>query len=80
MNEATAWALPALLCNWLVQYARPVLLESAKRAKIALSIVGDAKYVTLLYVRFCRSQWRFTMTFERWLKRRQRIRNKQRGR
>ena len=42
----------------------------------AMRIVGDAEYVTRLYERFCGSRWRFQMTFEKWLKRRQRLKDR----
>jgi hypothetical protein len=50
--------------------------EHAKRAKEALLLVGNVAYVTLLYNRFSASRWQFQMTFEQWLRRRQRLRDK----
>jgi hypothetical protein len=41
-----------------------------------MSIVRDAGYVTLLYDKYCTSRWRFQMTFEKWLKRRQRLKDR----
>lgn len=48
--------------------------ERARRTAIARRIVGDAKFITRLYRRFCASKWHPHMTFEHWLKRRQRMR------
>ena len=69
--QANAWA------QYLTSLAPG---ERAWRATLALRMVGHAAYVTRLYQRYCQSQWRFQMTFEQWLKRRQRLRDKDRGR
>jgi hypothetical protein len=69
--QANAWA------QYLISLAPE---ERARRATLVLRMVGNAAYVTRLYQRYCQSQWRFQMTFEQWLKRRQRLRDKDRGR
>ena len=66
--------------KWAAYLAGLPERERDKCTKAALRIVGDAKYVTLLYTRFCRHSLRFQMTFERWLQRRQRNRDRIRNR
>jgi hypothetical protein len=61
---------------WAAYLATFPLEQRDKREAVALRIVGDRIYVTKLYERFVRSQWRYRMTFEHWLKRRQRLKDK----
>jgi hypothetical protein len=57
---------------WAGYLASLPAAERAQRQSTAMRIVGDAAYVTKLYDRYCKSRWRFQMSFEHWLKRRQR--------
>jgi hypothetical protein len=65
--QATPWA--AYLA------ALPESERDHRRAK-ALRIVGDAVYTTTLFDKYRASRWRFQMTFEKWLKRRQRLKDR----
>lgn len=65
--QATAWA---------AYLASLVPFEREKRQSQAMRIVGDAAYTARLYDRYCASRWRTLMTFERWLKRRQRLKDR----
>ncbi len=56
--------------------------ERDKRQAQAMSIVGDETYTAVLYDKYLASPWRFKMTFKKWLKRRERLKdrhNKGRG-
>ena len=77
LDDHATWARDNAWAAYL-QTFQP--LERAWRLKLAMRMIGDAIYVTRLYEQFCCSRWRFQMTFERWLKRRQRIRDKDHGR
>lgn len=70
-HQAWAQATP-----WAEYLASLPAFEREQRQSQAMRIVGNAKYVTLLYERFCQSRWRFQMTFEKWLKRRQRLKDR----
>jgi hypothetical protein len=69
-HETWAQATP-----WAGYLAALTASERDKRKAQALSIVGDAAYTTFLYDKYCASRWRFQMTFEKWLKRRQRLKD-----
>jgi hypothetical protein len=70
-HEAWAKATP-----WAAYLAALPASERDERKAHALRIVGDAAYTTLLYERYCASRWKFQMTFEKWLKRRQRLKDR----
>jgi hypothetical protein len=70
-HEAWAKATP-----WAAYLAALTASDRDERKAQALRIVGDATYTTLLYDRYCASRWRFQMTFEHWLKRRQRLKDR----
>jgi hypothetical protein len=70
-HEAWAQATP-----WAAYLAALPESERDKRKAQALRIVGDAVYTTFLYDRYCASRWRFQMTFEKWVKRRQRLKDR----
>jgi hypothetical protein len=50
-------------------------LAAAERDTI-VNFVGDAAYAAKLYDRYCASRWQHQMSFEKWLKRRQRLKDK----
>jgi hypothetical protein len=64
---------------WAEYLASLSAAEREKRKAQAIRIVGDAAYTTHLYDRYCASRWRSQMTFEQWLKRRQRLKDRQDG-
>jgi hypothetical protein len=68
LQEHETWAETT---PWAKYLATLTASERDKQHSQAMRIVGDARYVTLLYGRYCTSRWRFQMTFEKWLKRRQ---------
>jgi hypothetical protein len=70
-HEAWTQATP-----WAAYLAALPESERDKRQAEAVRIVGDAVYTTFLYDRYCASRWRFQMTFEKWLKRRQRLKDR----
>jgi hypothetical protein len=61
---------------WAQYLATLTASERDKQQSQTMRIVGDEAYVTLLYGRYCTSRWRFQMTFEKWLKRRQRLKDR----
>jgi hypothetical protein len=61
---------------WAKYLASLPASERDQRKAQALSIIGDAIYTTRLYDRYCASRWRFQMTFEKWLKRRQGLKDR----
>jgi hypothetical protein len=70
-HEAWAQATP-----WAAYLAALPASERDKQQAAAVKIVGDAVYTTTLYDRYCASRLRFQMTFEKWLKRRQRLKDR----
>jgi hypothetical protein len=73
ISDHEAWAQATPWAQYLATLPEP---ERYKQQAAAMKMVGDAKYTTFLYDRYCASQWRFQMTFERWLKRRQRLKDR----
>lgn len=71
LQDSEAWAKAT---PW-AKYAAD--LAAAERDKI-INFVGDVAYAAKLYDRYCASRWRRRMTFEKWLKRRQRLKDRSR--
>ena len=73
VSDHEAWTQSTPWAEYLAAFT---VTEREQRKSEAMRIVGCAKYVTRLYDRYCESRWRFQMTFEKWLKRRQRLKDR----
>jgi hypothetical protein len=67
LKDHDAWAQAT---PWAAYLAALPESERYKQQATAMKLVGDAKYMTVLYDKYCASQWRSQWTFEKWLKRR----------
>jgi hypothetical protein len=73
LADNTAWVKAT---PWAAYLSTLPASEHDKQQAAAMRIVGDAAYTSLLYDRYIASRWRFQMTFEQWLKRRQRLKDR----
>jgi hypothetical protein len=73
LSDHDAWAQANA---WAAYLASLPASEREQYRSQAMRIVGDAAYTARLFERYSTSRWRFHMTFERWLKRRQRLKDR----